>query len=174
MIRISILSVQLYNYTDGHRKENDSIPSKTSHTSCQKNRTNRFSDSEGLFDRTLYSMWKAGMQMRRYSRSRSQILSFGQLSRPQARAVLCATRVPETGNRICSQLPEGKKDLRGDLQHQSRALKTERKNVKEPDGYPRRSVDPLRYPRFSNRGSQYAPELYSRSFRRDRFMGGDK
>ena len=174
MIRIGIISVQLYNYTDEHRKENDSIPSKTSHTSCQTNRGARFTHPAGLFDRTLYSMRKAGMQMRRYSRSRSKILSFGQLSRPQARAGLCSTEVPETGNRICSQLPESKTDLRGDLQHQSRALTTERKVVNLDDEYSRCSLDSHRYHCFGNPGSQYAPELHGRSFRRDRFMGGDR
>ena len=174
MIRIGILSVQLYNYTDGYDTENNSIPPKTSHTSCEKNRVDRFADREGLIDRTLYSMWEAGLQVCRNSRSRSQILSVGQLSRPQARAGLHTTGVPETGNPICSQLSEGKTNLRGDLQHQSRAPKTERKNVKEPDGYPRRSVDPLRCPRFSNPGSQYAPELHGRSIRKDRFMGGER
>jgi hypothetical protein len=171
---IEVKSEQLYNCSDGHKKENDSIPSKTSHTSCQKNHSNRFSGSEGFFDRTLYSMWETGMQVRRYSRSRSQILSFGQLSRPQARAGLCTTRAPETGNRICNQLPEGKTNLGGDLQHQSRTLTAERKIVKDSDGYPRCSLDSHRYRCFSNFGSQYAAELFCRSVSRDRFMGGER
>ena len=171
---IGIESVQLYNYTDEYIPEDNSIPSKTSHSSCKTNRGDRFTNPARLFNRTLHSLWEARLQVRRNSRPWSQILSFGQLSRPQARAGLCTAKVPEAGNPICSQLPEGKTNLRGDLQHQSRTLTAERKIVKESDGYLRNSLDSHRYHCFSNLGSQYAPELHGRSVRTDRFMGGER
>ena len=171
---IGVESVQLNNYTDEHSTENNGIPPKTTHSSCQKNRGDRFTDHAGLFDRTLHSLWEARLQVRRNSRAWPQILSVCQLSWTQARTGLCTAKVPEAGNPICSQLPEGKTNLRGDLQHQSRTLTAERKIVKDSDGYPRRSLDSHRYHCFSNLGSQYAPELHGRSVRTDRFMGGER
>jgi len=173
MRRFGIESVQLYNYTDGTIPEDILIPSKTSHDSCQTNRDDRFARPAGFFDRTLHSLWENRLQMRGNSRPWSQIFSVGQLSWPQTRAGVCTAKVPDTGESICSQLPEDKTNLRGDLQHRSGALTTERKVVTLYDEYSRCSLDSHRYPCVGNLGSQYAPQLYGRSVGH-RFMGGER
>ena len=171
---IVIDSVQSYNVTDGYIREDNLIPSKTTHDSCQTNRGHRFTDPAGLFDPTLHPLWETRLQVRRDSRAWSQILPVGQLSRPQARAGLYSAELPQAGKPIRRQLPEGQANLRGDLQYQSRAPATERKDVDGCDGYSRRSLPSHRYHCFGDLGSQYAPKLHGRSVGSDRFMGGER
>ena len=170
---VKVESVQLYNYTDEHITEKNNLPSKTPNSSCQTNRGDRFADPARLFDRTLHSLWEARLQVRRNSRTWSQIFFIGQLSWSQTRTALCTAKVPETGESVCNQLPEGKTNLRGDLQHQSGALTTERKVVTLYDEYSRCSLDSHRYRCSSNLGSQYAPELHYRSVGHN-LMGGER
>ena len=173
MRRFGIKSVQLFNYTDGRIPEDILIPTKTPHTSCQTNLGNRFSNPAGFFNRTLHSLWKARLQVCRNCRAWSQIFSVGQLSWPQTRAGVCPAKVPDPGEPICSQLSEGKTNLRGDLQHQSGTLTTERKVVTLYNEYSRCSLDSHRYHCVGNLGSQYAPQLHGRSVGH-RFMGGER
>jgi hypothetical protein len=145
MRRLGIESVQLFNFTDGCIPEDILIPTKTPRTSCQTNRGDRFSNPARFFNRTLHSLWKTRLQVRGNCRAWSQIFFIGQLSWPQTRAGLCTAKVPETGEPVCSQLPEGKTNLRGDLQHQSGTLTTERKVVTLYNEYSRCSLDSHRY-----------------------------
>ncbi len=133
MIAGNVFSVQFINGTDYDRRKTNSILMQKKNYPIETPCFRRFTDPARLFDRTIYSLWKAGMQVRRRSRSRPQILSIRQLSRTQAGTSLCTPEVRGSSKSISGQLQKNKKYIRGDLQHQSRAFKTERNTVKNPD-----------------------------------------
>ncbi len=160
----NIFSVQFINGTDYDRRKTNSILTQKKNYPVETSCFRRFTDSARLFDRTIYSLWKAGMQVRRRSRSRPQILSIRQLSWTQAGTGLCTPEVRGSSKTISGQLQESKKNIRGDLQHQSRAFKTERNTVKNPDGYQSRYLYAQRYWYFRNLSGQYAPGFFCRSF----------
>jgi len=174
MKEIYIDSEQFINCTDyGKREINNFIAQKTYYpgkASC----CHRFTDTAWLFDRTLHSLWQAGMQVRRRSRSRPQVLYIRQLSWSQAGTGLCASKLPGASKAICGQLPKDKTNIGGDLKHQSRALTTERNIVKDLYEYHRRYLYIQGYWCFRDLGGQYVPDFYCRSVQRNRFTGGDR
>ena len=173
MIADNVFSVQFINGTDYDRRKTNSILTQKKNYPVETPCFRRFTDPARLFDRTIYSLWKAGMQVRRRSRSRPQILSIRQLSWMQAGTGLCTPEVRGSSKAIFDQLQESKKYIRGDLQHQSRAFTTERNIVKDPDGYQSRYLYAQRYWYFRDLSGQYAPGFYCRSFQRKQFAGGD-
>jgi hypothetical protein len=78
------------------------------------------SDPPRLPDRALQTMWQAGMQMRRRSRSWPQVLSFDQLPGLAAANGLRAAGVLRPDGRVSRQLPPSPRDFRGDLRDQPR------------------------------------------------------
>ena len=174
MIADNVSSVQFINGTDYDRRKTNSILTQKKNYPVETPCFRRFTDPARLFDRTIYSLWKAGMQVRRRSRSRPQILSIRQLSWTQAGTGLCTPEVRGSSKAISGQLQKSKKNIRGDLQHQPRAFKTERNIVKDPDGYQSRYLYAQRYLYFRNLSGQYAPGFYCRGVQRKRFAGGDR
>ena len=174
MIAGNVFSVQFINGTDYDRRKTNSILTQKKKYPVETPCFRRFTDPARLFDRTIYSLWKAGMQVRRRSRSRPQILSIRQLSWTQARTGICTPEIRGSSKAISGQLPESKKNIRGDLQHQSRTLTTERNTVKNPDGYQSRYLYAQRYWYFGNLSGQYAPGFYCRGVQEKRFTGGDR
>ncbi len=174
MIAGNVFSVQFINGTDYDRRKTNSILMQKKNYPIETPCFRRFTDPARLFDRTIYSLWKTRMQVRRRSRSRPQILSIRQLSRTQAGTSLCTPEVRGSSKSISGQLQKNKKYIRGDLQHQSRAFTTERNIVKNPDEYQSRYLYAQRYWYFGNLSGQYAPGFYCRSFQRKRFAGGDR
>src|SRR6266704_3112161 len=77
-------------------------------------------DPARLADRALQTLWQARMQVRRWSRSWTQVLPFGELPGIAATNGLCAAGVSHPDCRVCRQLPPGPRDLRGDLRDQPR------------------------------------------------------
>src|ERR1017187_4623554 len=76
------------------------------------------SDPARLPHRALQTMWQAGMQMRRRSRSWPQVLSFGELPGLAAANGLRAAGVLRSDCRVPRQLPPSPRDLGGDLRDQ--------------------------------------------------------
>jgi len=174
MERPELISEQFNNCTDYAKRQINSLLAKKTHHPSQAPCCRRFTDSARLSDRTLHSLWQAGMQVCRGSRSRPQILSLCQLPWPQTGTGLCTPTLPEASKTISCQLPKGKTNPRGDLQHQPRALTSERKTVKDLYGYHFRYLYTHRYYGFRNLSCQYAPGFYCRSVQRNRFTGGDR
>ena len=164
MIADIVLSVQFINGTDNDRRKIHTILTQKKNYPVETPCFRRFTDPARLFDRTIYSLWKAGMQVRRRSRSRPQILSIRQLSWTQAGTGICDTEVRGSSKAISGQLPEDKTNIRGDLQHQSRALTTERNIVKDLYEYHRRYLYTQGYWCFRDLSGQYAPGFYCRNF----------
>lgn len=174
MIKDDIKSVQLINCTEKFEQKIYNIFTQKKKNPFQTHFFHRFKDPARFSDQTLHSLWKAGMQMCRWTRPWPQILSLRQPTWPQARTRLCTSKIPGTSQAISGQLSENKAPPRRDLHHQSRALTTERKTVKAPDGYYFRPLNPYRYRDCRNFSCQYAPGLFSRSFRRALPEGGEQ
>ena len=174
MKRFNVFSVQFNNCSDYAKRQINSLLAQKTHYPSQAPCCRRFTDPARLSDRTLHSLWQAGMQVCRGSRSRPQILSLCQLPWPQTGTGLCAPTLPGASKTISRQLPEGKTNPRGDLQHQPRALTSERKTVKDLYGYHFRYLYTHRYYSFKNHSCQFAPGFYCRSIQRNRFTGGDR
>lgn len=89
------------------------------------------SDPARLPHRALQTMWQAGMQMRRRSRSWPQVLSFGELPGLAAANGLRPAGVLRSGCRVPCQLPPGPRGLRGDLRDQPRTAAPSRGALKD-------------------------------------------
>ena len=122
------------------------------------------SRSSGFPHRALQTLWQARMQMCRRSRSWSQVLSLGELSRPAPTNGLRPARVLRAGERVPGQLPPRPPDLRGDLRDQPRAPTPSREALK--DRHERSAVSP---PCTDRSGTgRRAPRQYARKLARSR------
>src|SRR5450759_4552321 len=83
-----------------------------------------------LADRALQALWQAGMQMRRRSRPRPEVLPVGELSRRATADGLRATGKSAGDPRTNRQLPRGTHDARGSLRDQPRAVTAPRGAVR--------------------------------------------
>jgi hypothetical protein len=123
--------------------------------------------------RALQTLWQARMQMCRWSRSWSQVLSLGELSRPAPTNGLRPARVLRAGERVPRQLPPRSPDLRGDLRDQPRAPTPSREALK--DRHERSAASP---PHADRSGTgrraprQYACQLARPRSQLDRQRGG--
>jgi len=174
MKEIDIDSVQFINGTDYDRREINSFIAQKTHYPGKAPCFYRFRNPAWLSDQTLHSLWQVRMQVRRGSWSRPQTLSICQLSRPQAGTGICDTEVRGSSKAISGQLPEDETNIRRDLQHQSRALTTERNIVKDLYEYHHRYLYTQGYWCFGDLSGQYATGFYCRGFQRNRFTGGDR
>ena len=173
MKRFNIISVQFYNCSENVQRKINSLFAKKTYYPAQTACLRRCTHLTRLSDRTLYPLWETGMQVCKRSWPWPQVLPVCQLPWAQAGARLCTPKVSQTGGRISDQLSESKTNLGGDLQHQPRALTTQRTVVKESNGYPWNPLYLYGYCSISNLSSQYASGLCSRSVKRNRFMGGE-
>ena len=174
MSAIGVISVQLGNCTDGFDAKNNRVPSKTSHDPLQAHHHHWPAHLERLTDRALHPLRQTWMQVRRYSRPWSKILSVGQLSRPQTRTGVCASKIPRSSRSFSAQLSDGQADLRRDLKYQSRTAATERQVLKNAHGYPAGLFYVDRNHSFCNPRSEYASGVVGRNIGRNRHMGGKR
>lgn len=115
----SLLSDQLYTWSDSNVKRTHCRFAKTPPSSPAPT-ASAPRDSARFPHRTLQTMWKAGMQMRRRPRPRPQVLSVGELSWPAAANGLRPAGVSCSGGRVPRQLPSSPRDLGGHLRDQPR------------------------------------------------------
>ena len=174
MSTIGVISVQLGNCTDGFDSKNSRLPSQTSHDPLQTHHLHWPTHIERLTDRTLHPLRQTWMQVRRYSRPWSKILSVGQLSRPQTRTGVRASKIPRSSRSFSAQLSEGKADLRRDLEYQSRTSASQRQVVINAHGYPAGLFYVDRDHGFCNLRSEYASGVVDRNIGRNRHMGGKR
>jgi hypothetical protein len=109
--------------------------------------------------RALQTLWQARMQVCRWSRSWSQVLSFGELPGPAAANGLCAAGVLRADQRVAGQLSASSRALRTDLRDQSRTLTSPRGALNDP--YEHRTLRPSRTAGY--RVGRCAPRQYARS-----------
>ena len=120
--------------------------------------------------RALQALRKAGMQMRRRPRSRSQVLSFCQLSGLTAANGLRTAGVLRTNGRAPCQLSPSPRDLRRDLRDQPRTAAPPRGTLR--DGRERSAF--LAYGPFRCEIGWRAPRQYARRLagRQSKLFGG--
>lgn len=114
-----IQSDQLYTWSDIHEEPTGYHLEKTAPNPCAPTAPTPV-DPARLFDRALQALWQAGVQVRRWSRPRTQVLSFREPSAFTATNGLCAAGVSRSDFRVPRQLSPNPRDLRSDLGNQSR------------------------------------------------------
>jgi hypothetical protein len=116
---IVLLSDQLFTWSDGYSKRTRSRTTKASQRSCTPASAAEI-DCARLPDRAVQAMWQAGMQVRRRSRTRPEVLSVGKLSRPAAADGLRAAGCLRANRRVSRQLSPESRDFGHDLRDQPR------------------------------------------------------
>lgn len=172
MLKGEVKSEQFNDCSDRFKGKAYSLSTQKAHYPCKTNCLYQFTDFERFADRTVSSLWKAWVQVRRGSRSRPQILSFRQLCWTKAGTGLCTSKASERSEAILKKLPKGKTNVRRDLQYQSRIFTTEKRVVKNRNVYLCRFLYTHRYQGHRSFSKQYAPSLLGRSSQRNTFLGG--
>src|SRR6266567_7917625 len=113
-------SDQLYTWSDKNEEERARCYLEKTPPGPRAPTTPTQDDSARLADRALQTLWQAGMQVRRWSRSWTQVLPFGELPGIATANGLCAARVSRSDRRVRRQLPSSPRDLRSDLRDQPR------------------------------------------------------
>src|SRR5437016_2256408 len=120
MNKNTIISDQLYNWSEN---EPFRFPCRTAPAtpgSCQAAPPARTVYSAGFVDRTLQTLWQTRLQVRPGSRAWPQVLFIGQPTRRTAPDGLCSGGLLSTGLRVPPQLPASAPTAGADLQPQSR------------------------------------------------------
>jgi hypothetical protein len=141
----SLRSDQLYTWSDENRERAHCRIAKTPQLSSSPTASSQ-SDPSRLPHRALQTMWQAGMQMRRRSRSWPQVLSFGELSGLAAANGLRAPGGLRANGGVPRQLPSNPRDLREDLRDQPRTSAPPRGAL--TGGYEQGAFCPLRTDRY--------------------------
>ena len=114
--------------------------------------------------RALQTLWQARMQVCRWSRSWSQVLSFGELPGPATTDGLCATGALRADLRVPGQLPASSRAFGTDLRDQPRTVTPPRGALKSL--YEHSTRCPCRP--AGCRVGRCAPRQYARSVARQR------
>jgi hypothetical protein len=115
----SLLSDQLYTWSDEYSERTRCRAAKTPQCSCAPAAATEI-DPARLAHRTLQTVWQAGMQVRRRSRTWAEVLSVGKLSRPAAANGLRATGCLRANSGVSRQLSPEPGDSGNDLRDQPR------------------------------------------------------
>jgi hypothetical protein len=119
MYRNTLQSDQFYTWSDEYTEAATGGLAQTTYCSSAPV-TSPPGDPARLTYRALQALRQAGMQMRRWPRSRPQILSLREPPRLTATNGLCAAGVLRTNGRAPGQLSPGSRDIRRDLRDQPR------------------------------------------------------
>ncbi len=120
MYFLLVISDQLYTWSDRNEEKRACCHLEKTSSGSSAPTAPTQGDPARLADRALQTLWQARVQVRRWPRSWTQVLPFGELSRITAADGLCAARVSCSDCRVCCQLPPGPRDLRSDLRDQPR------------------------------------------------------
>ena len=168
-----IESVQLYSSTDESIRNDNCFSAQTPHTPIQAPGDHWPTCLERFSYRTVHPLREARMQMRRNSRTRSQILSIGQLPGPHARTRVRIAEISGSGKGIPRQLSEDQSHPRGDLLYQPRVVTTTGEVVENDYGHPSGGFHFRRHRRCSCRRGEYASIAARRNVCRKSRLGGN-
>ena len=126
---VSLRSDQFLAWSDGYTERISCRAAKTPRGTCAPTAPAQI-DSARLAYRTIQAMWQAGMQMRRWTRTRPQVLSVGKLSWPAAANGLCAAGCLWRNGRVSCQLSSKPRDSGIDLRDQPRIFAPSRGALK--------------------------------------------
>jgi hypothetical protein len=151
-------SDQLDTWSDGNTKTIDRRLAQTPSSAAASTAAARCPPA-WLSHRALQTLRQARMQVCRWPRSWSQVLSFGELPGPAAANGLCAAGVLRTDHRVAGQLSASSRALRTNLRDQSRTLTSPRGALNDP--YEHRTLRPSRPAGY--RVGRCDPRQYARS-----------
>src|SRR5260370_21891005 len=114
-----VQSDQLYTWSDIHEERACCQLEKTP-SSPRAPTAPTQGDPARLADRALQTLWQARLQVRRWPRPWSQVLSVGELPGLASANGLCAAGISRSDCRVRRQLSPSPRDLRGDLRDQPR------------------------------------------------------
>jgi hypothetical protein len=120
-----ILSDQLFKWSDGYTNRTSCCPTETPQCPCASDAARSIYPAR-LFNREIQAMRQAGMQMCRWARSWSEVLSFGELSGPAAPDGLRASRGLWASFGVSRQLSSDTRDSGRDLRDQPRVVASAR------------------------------------------------
>ena len=120
-----IVSDQLYTWSDEHTNRTSCCATQTPQCPCASDATRSIYPAR-LFNREIQAMRQAGMQMCRWSRTWTQVLSFGELSGPAAADGLRAPRGLWASFGVSRQLSADARDSGRDLRDQPRVVASAR------------------------------------------------
>jgi hypothetical protein len=116
---IALLSDQLCTWPDGYSERTRSRTTKAPQRSCAPTAAAEIGPA-GLSYRAIQALWQAGMQVRRWSRTRAEVLSVRKLSWPAAANGLRATGCLRANCGVYRQLSPQPRDSGNDLRDQPR------------------------------------------------------
>jgi hypothetical protein len=116
---IALLSDQLFAWSDEHSERTCPRTAKAPQRSCAPTAAAEI-DPAGIPHRAIQALWQAGMQVRRRSRTRAEVLSVRKLSWPAAANGLRATGCLRANSGVCRQLSPEPGDSGNDLRDQPR------------------------------------------------------
>jgi hypothetical protein len=88
--------------------------------------------SSWLTYRTLQTLWKTRMPLRRWFRPRSKVLLIDQSIGSSTTDALCSSELSQTGGELPGSLSEGSTNPERDCEHQPRAFEASRTIVERP------------------------------------------
>jgi hypothetical protein len=115
---IALLSDQSYTWSDEYAERIRCRAAKTPQRSCAPTSPSEI-DSARLPDRALQTLRQAGMQVCRWARTWTEVLSVGKLSRPAAANGLRAAGSLWANSGVSRQLSQKPRDSGNDLRDQS-------------------------------------------------------
>lgn len=126
---IALLSDQLFAWSDGYSERTRSRTTKAPQCSCAPTAAAEI-DPAGLPHRAIQALWQAGMQVRRRSRTRAEVLSVRKLSWPAAANGLRATGCLRANRGVSRQLSPKPEDSGSNLRDQPRVVAPSRGALK--------------------------------------------
>jgi len=119
MIYKKVISDHLNNWSDINGKQINLISSQEAKDPHRQTSASRCYSSR-FFDQTLQTLWKARMQVCRWSWAWSQVLPFGEPARKDTTNGLYSAEIPGTDRRICREFPKDKTAFGGNKLDQPR------------------------------------------------------
>jgi hypothetical protein len=117
----SVKSDQLYKWSDNYETKVNSDPTSKKKDPFTPASTLR-SHFAWISNRALQALWEAWMQVCKWARTWSKVLSVGKQTWQQTTDGLCSTRLKAKSRRILIKLSKDKDHLRRALRNQSRAF----------------------------------------------------
>lgn len=171
---ISLRSDQLLEWSDEYTERIRCSAAQTPRRSCASTSSAQI-DSARLAHRAIQAMWQAGVQMRRWTRTRPQVLSVGKLSGPAAANGLCVAGCLWRNGRVSCQLSPKPRDSGSNLRDQPRIVAPSRGALKRC--YERAAgcrPRPYRCGIWGRASGRYAGRLARRQRGKFAFCGGGR
>lgn len=174
MTKNDVISDQLFNWSDIYEKIFYTVFTQKTKNTCPKTCYHSIKYSQRLFDRALQTLWETRMQMQRWARTWTQILSVNQSTWSETGTGLCALKLSGTSKTAFGKLPASSTYFGRNLQYKSGNITSQRKAVRNTYGYHCQPFNTYRHRNGRNYSCQYAPKSIRDRFRRNLQNGGEQ